>query len=237
MKCGFPTRTKMYRLTKNQVAPSLILWCDNSNEWECGTADKGLSDEGVIFTDIASTRRAQRQGYTGQTTRHSPDRRERTPLLGACIPPDGAGARPHYVGGRLRRPAAPQHPGVAVAARRQRGEPPQDGRGGRGCCRAQAAGGQGTVACSFDGGHAGRTDGRRACARHCIRPGDMGRKPLGAVDMTAAERMRRHRRRRRDGRRCVTIELLETDIDALIRYASTRGICGKRLDSAPSPNA
>ncbi len=45
----------------------------------------------------------------------------------------------------------------------------------------------------------------------------MGRKPLGAVDMTAAERMRRHRRRRRDGRRCVTIELLETDIDALIR--------------------
>ena len=29
--------------------------------------------------------------------------------------------------------------------------------------------------------------------------------------------MRRHRRRRRDGRRCVTIELLETDIDALIR--------------------
>jgi hypothetical protein len=33
----------------------------------------------------------------------------------------------------------------------------------------------------------------------------------------AAERMRRHRRRRHDGLRCLTIELRETEIDALIR--------------------
>jgi hypothetical protein len=33
----------------------------------------------------------------------------------------------------------------------------------------------------------------------------------------AAERMRRHRERRRDGLRCLTIELHETEIDALIR--------------------
>jgi hypothetical protein len=32
----------------------------------------------------------------------------------------------------------------------------------------------------------------------------------------AAERMRRHRERRRDGLRCVRIELRETEIDALI---------------------
>jgi hypothetical protein len=34
---------------------------------------------------------------------------------------------------------------------------------------------------------------------------------------TAAERTRRHRERRRDGLRCLTIELRETEIDALIR--------------------
>jgi hypothetical protein len=33
----------------------------------------------------------------------------------------------------------------------------------------------------------------------------------------AAVRMRRHRERRRDGLRCVTIELRETEISALIR--------------------
>jgi len=33
----------------------------------------------------------------------------------------------------------------------------------------------------------------------------------------AAERMRRHRQRRRDGLRCLMIELRETEIDALIR--------------------
>jgi hypothetical protein len=32
----------------------------------------------------------------------------------------------------------------------------------------------------------------------------------------AAERMRRHRQRRRDGLRCLIIELRETEIDALI---------------------
>jgi hypothetical protein len=33
----------------------------------------------------------------------------------------------------------------------------------------------------------------------------------------AAERMRRHRQRRRDGLRCLIIELRETEIEALIR--------------------
>ena len=33
----------------------------------------------------------------------------------------------------------------------------------------------------------------------------------------AAERMRRHRERRRDGLRCLWIQLRETEIDALIR--------------------
>ena len=33
---------------------------------------------------------------------------------------------------------------------------------------------------------------------------------------TAAERMRAHRQRRREGLRCLTIELRETEIDALI---------------------
>jgi hypothetical protein len=32
----------------------------------------------------------------------------------------------------------------------------------------------------------------------------------------AAERMRRHRQRRRQGLRCITVELRETEIDALI---------------------
>jgi hypothetical protein len=33
----------------------------------------------------------------------------------------------------------------------------------------------------------------------------------------AAERMRRRRQRRRDGMRCLTVELRETEIDALIK--------------------
>ena len=37
-----------------------------------------------------------------------------------------------------------------------------------------------------------------------------------ATCSAAAERMRRHRERRREGLRCVTIELRETEIDALI---------------------
>jgi hypothetical protein len=35
--------------------------------------------------------------------------------------------------------------------------------------------------------------------------------------LSAAERMRRHRERRRDGLRCLTIELRDTEIDALVR--------------------
>ena len=38
-----------------------------------------------------------------------------------------------------------------------------------------------------------------------------------ATRSAAAERMRRHRERRRDGLRCVTIELREQEIDALAR--------------------
>ena len=34
---------------------------------------------------------------------------------------------------------------------------------------------------------------------------------------TAAERMRRHRERQRDGLRCLTIELRDTEIDVLVR--------------------
>jgi hypothetical protein len=38
-----------------------------------------------------------------------------------------------------------------------------------------------------------------------------------AARSAAAERMRLHRERRREGLRCMTIELRETEIDALIR--------------------
>ena len=38
-----------------------------------------------------------------------------------------------------------------------------------------------------------------------------------AARSPAAERMRRHRERRRDGLRCLTIELRETEINALAR--------------------
>jgi hypothetical protein len=45
--------------------------------------------------------------------------------------------------------------------------------------------------------------------------------PLSCADTAtrtaAAERMRRHRQRRRDGLRCLIIELRETEIDDLIR--------------------
>jgi hypothetical protein len=40
----------------------------------------------------------------------------------------------------------------------------------------------------------------------------------------AAERMRRHRDRRRDGLRCLTIELRETERDALIRNGLLKGM-------------
>jgi len=45
---------------------------------------------------------------------------------------------------------------------------------------------------------------------------------------TAAERMRAHRQRRRDGLRCLTIELRETEIDALI---------GKKADARNDADA
>ncbi len=37
------------------------------------------------------------------------------------------------------------------------------------------------------------------------------------IPSQAAKRMRRHRQRRRDGTRCLTIELRETEIEGLIR--------------------
>ena len=40
--------------------------------------------------------------------------------------------------------------------------------------------------------------------------------PTAAPRSTATERMRAHRQRRRDGLRCLTIELRETEIDTLI---------------------
>jgi hypothetical protein len=44
--------------------------------------------------------------------------------------------------------------------------------------------------------------------------------PLSSAELSsrtaAAERMRRHRQRRRDGLRCLGIELRETEIDALV---------------------
>ena len=42
------------------------------------------------------------------------------------------------------------------------------------------------------------------------------------VRSAAAERMRLHRERRRKGLRCLTIELRETEIDALVRIALLR---------------
>jgi hypothetical protein len=51
----------------------------------------------------------------------------------------------------------------------------------------------------------------------------------------AAERMRRHRERRRDGLRCLIIELRETEIDALIQRGflndETRNDLGAIIDA------
>ena len=52
---------------------------------------------------------------------------------------------------------------------------------------------------------------------HCT---EMMTNPATAAPATrsaAAERMRRHRERRRDGLRCLIVELRETEIDALVR--------------------
>jgi hypothetical protein len=40
--------------------------------------------------------------------------------------------------------------------------------------------------------------------------------PVPSNPTTAAARMRRHRKRRRDGLRCLTVELRETEIDMLV---------------------
>jgi hypothetical protein len=45
----------------------------------------------------------------------------------------------------------------------------------------------------------------------------------------AAERMRRYRERKHDGRRCVTLEILETEVDALVR----RGLLGPDTRNDP----
>ena len=44
-----------------------------------------------------------------------------------------------------------------------------------------------------------------------------------ATRSPAAERMRRHRERRRDGLRCLIIELREQEIDALVRNGFLKG--------------
>jgi hypothetical protein len=41
--------------------------------------------------------------------------------------------------------------------------------------------------------------------------------PTAVPRSAAAERMRRHRERRREGLRCLTVELREQEIDALVR--------------------
>ena len=46
--------------------------------------------------------------------------------------------------------------------------------------------------------------------------------PTVAPRSAAAERMRRHRERRRDGLRCLIVELRETEIDALTRRGFLR---------------
>jgi hypothetical protein len=69
-----------------------------------------------------------------------------------------------------------------------------------------------------------------------------------AAPSAAAERMRRHRQRRRDGLRCLMIELRETEIDALIRngllppenrhdYDSVQSALYAFLDDALGENA
>jgi hypothetical protein len=45
---------------------------------------------------------------------------------------------------------------------------------------------------------------------------EMTSPPTATRSSAAAERMRAHRQRRRDGLRCLTIELRESEIDALV---------------------
>ena len=59
--------------------------------------------------------------------------------------------------------------------------------------------------------------------------------PTSAGRSAAAERMHRHRERRRDGLRCLMIELRETEIDALIQRGflndETRNDLGAIIDA------
>jgi hypothetical protein len=53
---------------------------------------------------------------------------------------------------------------------------------------------------------------------------DVGSAQLAVASLNpAAERMRRHRQRRRDGLHCLSVELRETEIDALIRMGLLSG--------------
>jgi hypothetical protein len=45
----------------------------------------------------------------------------------------------------------------------------------------------------------------------------------------AAERMRRYRERRHNGRRCLTVEILESEIDALVQ----KGLLGRETRNDP----
>jgi hypothetical protein len=51
------------------------------------------------------------------------------------------------------------------------------------------------------------------------------------IPSAAAERMRLHRERHRNGMRCVTIELRETEIDALIRHGLLKSETRNDLDA------
>jgi hypothetical protein len=53
-------------------------------------------------------------------------------------------------------------------------------------------------------------------------PAETTNPPTAASRSAAAERMRRHRERRREGLRCLIIELRETEIDALIHKGTLK---------------
>ena len=50
-------------------------------------------------------------------------------------------------------------------------------------------------------------------------------RPPPTMRSSAAERMRRHRQRRRDGLRCLYVELRETEVDALVRKGILKAEC------------
>jgi hypothetical protein len=53
----------------------------------------------------------------------------------------------------------------------------------------------------------------------------------GARLTSAADRMRRHRERRRDGFRCLTIEVHETEIEFLIQKGLLQSVARNNLDA------